>query len=117
MSSNVVYCHKNQDVCRMNYNTPLHRFRIVALLEGWSFLFLLFVAMPLKYIAHFPSPVKYAGWLHGVLFIAYGITLIDAWASRKWSLPKAALAMLVSFVPFGTFWFDKQIKSEENNQE
>ena len=101
----------------MNYNTPLHRFRIVALLEGWSFLFLLFVAMPLKYIAHFPSSVKYAGWLHGVLFIAYAITLIEAWASRKWSFPKALLAMLVSFVPFGTFWFDKQIKSELNNQE
>ena len=100
----------------MNYNTPLYRFRIVALIEGWSYLFLLFIAMPLKYIAHFPSPVKYAGWLHGVLFIAYGITLLHAWFSRKWPFSKAVIAMLVSFVPFGTFWFDKQIKSELNKQ-
>lgn len=101
----------------MNYNTPLYRFRIVALIEGWSYLFLLFIAMPLKYIAHFPLPVKYAGWLHGVLFIAYGITLLHAWVSRRWSIPKAALAMLVSFVPFGTFWFDKQIKLEIENEQ
>ena len=99
----------------MNNNKALHRFRIVALMEGWSFLFLLFVAMPLKYVVHFPSPVKYAGWLHGILFIAYGITLLHAWISRKWSFPKAMLAFFVSFVPFGTFWFDKQIKSELNN--
>lgn len=100
----------------MNYNTPLRRFRIVALLEGLSYVFLLFVAVPLKHWGNFPSPVKYAGWLHGVLFIAYAITLIETWASRKWTSKKTAIAMLVSLIPFGTFWFDKQIKSELNNQ-
>jgi integral membrane protein len=96
----------------MNLNNSLNRFRWVALAEGWSFLFLLFIAMPLKYVAHMPMPVKIAGWIHGLLFVLYGFTLIHVWADRRWKFSKALLAFLVSFIPLGTFWFDKQLKAE-----
>lgn len=42
--------------------------RIVALIEGVSFLVLLGIGMPLKYLADIPAAVRITGWAHGVLF-------------------------------------------------
>lgn len=94
-------------------NTPFGRFRLIAFLEGLSFLLLLFIAMPLKYILHFPQPVKYVGWAHGVLFIIYIVLLVNVWLSNRWSIWKVALAFLASLIPFGTFILDRQLVKEE----
>ena len=96
----------------MQLDTSLNRFRFVALAEGWSFLFLLVVAMPLKYMAHYPMPVKIGGWIHGLLFVVYGFTLIQVWADCNWKFSKVLVAFLVSFLPFGTFWLDAKLKKE-----
>ena len=39
--------------------------------EGVSFLVLLLVAMPLKYLANMPMAVTIVGGLHGILFVAF----------------------------------------------
>jgi integral membrane protein len=93
-------------------NDSLKRFRIVAIAEGWSFLILLFIAMPLKYLFDFPWAVKYTGWVHGILFVAYMITLISVWADKGWKFPKVILAFVVSLIPFGTFRFDRRLSKE-----
>jgi integral membrane protein len=49
----------------------LHRFRMIGIAEGISFLVLLIIAMPLKYFYNQPLAVKYVGWAHGALFVAY----------------------------------------------
>ena len=49
----------------------LHRFRMVAIAEGISFLVLLGIAMPLKYILDVPEAVKVVGWIHGALFVTF----------------------------------------------
>ncbi|RYG50564.1 MAG: DUF3817 domain-containing protein [Chitinophagaceae bacterium] len=90
----------------------LNRFRWIAIIEGISYLLLLFIAMPLKYFADQPLPVKYLGWAHGVLFVSFCILLLRVWMERGWSFWKATLAFLSSLVPFGTFFFDKEIKKE-----
>lgn len=90
----------------------LNRFRWIAIIEGISYLLLVFVAMPLKYFADQPLFVKYLGWAHGALFVAFCVLLLQAWVERKWSFWKATLAFLSSLVPFGTFFFDKEIKKE-----
>ena len=98
-------------------NTSVKYFKAIALTEGWSYLILLGIAMPLKYGAGIPWPVKYVGWLHGVLFVAYGASLLWVWVSEKWSFTKVVLAFVVSLVPFGTFWFDKKyLKSADIKQ-
>lgn len=91
----------------------LENFRIIAFTEGVSFLVLLFIAMPLKYIWHIPEPVKYFGWLHGVLFVLYALLLLQVYIVLKWSFVKALVAFLVSFLPFGTFWLDVKLKKEK----
>jgi integral membrane protein len=88
--------------------TTLGQFRWIALLEGISFIVLLFVAMPLKYLFNMPKAVSMVGMAHGVLFVAYIIFLYMVWQEQKWSFGKAVLGFVVSLIPFGTFWFDKK---------
>ena len=57
--------------------------RVVGFLEGLSFLALLFIAMPLKYIWGNPILVKYVGMGHGVLFIAFLVVLFVVWGRRS----------------------------------
>lgn len=55
----------------------LRRLRIIAFLEGLSFLVLLFIAMPLKYLADMPLAVRIAGSVHGGLFLVFLAVLPD----------------------------------------
>ena len=93
---------------KIPFNTTLGQFRWVALLEGISFILLVFIAMPLKYGLDIPEGVRVVGMAHGVLFVAYIIFLFMVWQEQKWSLKKVAIAFFMSLVPFGTFWFDKK---------
>ena len=97
----------------IDMSTPLSRFRAVALYEGISYLVLLLIAMPLKYIFDIPEMVKYVGWAHGVLFVAYVALLAQVFFTEKWSILKAIVAFILSLVPFGTFYLDKKLKEEE----
>ena len=97
----------------MNLKTALGRFRLIAFAEGCSYLILLLIAMPLKYIAHIPEPVKYTGWLHGLLFVLFGIALLQVWIERRWKFSRALIAFISSLVPFGTFIFDRSLKQEQ----
>ena len=86
--------------------TSLGRLRIIAFAEGISFLVLLGIAMPLKYIAGIPEAVRVVGMAHGVLFVLYVVLLIQVAIERDWSWKKSILAFLASLVPFGTFYAD-----------
>jgi integral membrane protein len=92
--------------------TVLRQFRIVALLEGWSFLALLFIAMPLKYQAGFPIAVRITGSVHGLLFLMFMAALYRAGRQRHWPLRRVLLAFVASIVPFGTFIFDRSLRRE-----
>ena len=91
-------------------NSVIGRFRFVALLEGISYLILLFICMPLKYIAHYKEAVLYFGWIHGALFVAFMILLLQVWIKYKWSFGKVVFAFVMSLLPFGTFILDKRLK-------
>ncbi|RCR70755.1 DUF3817 domain-containing protein [Larkinella punicea] len=97
----------------LSLKTPLSRFRFIGILEGISYLVLLGIAMPLKYWAGWPLAVKYVGWAHGVLFIAYLIALIAVAFDRRWSFVRVIVAFIASLVPFGTFWLEGRLKREE----
>lgn len=92
--------------------TPLGRFRVVAFLEGLSYVVLLFVAMPLKYLLDMPGAVRAVGSAHGLLFVLYVLSLLETWLSVGWSFKRATIAFIACMVPFGTFWFEAQIRKE-----
>jgi len=92
--------------------TPIGKLRILAAIEGISFLVILFVTMPLKYIFGMPQANKIFGTIHGILFILYVFAVIYLSFVQKWQFRKTFLALLVSIIPFGTFWADVKLFRE-----
>ena len=94
-------------------NTPIGRLRAIGLLEGLSFLLLLGIAMPLKYMAGMPLMVKYVGWAHGLLFVLYLVAVVQVTLVHRWTLLRVAGAVVASLVPFGPFILDGRLRKEE----
>lgn len=93
------------------FSTLIGRLRIVGILEGISYLLLLGVAVPIKYIEALgknPLPVKYIGMAHAVLFVLYCVLILMAALEYKWSAKKPIILFLGSLLPFGTFYTDKK---------
>jgi integral membrane protein len=84
--------------------------RILGFAEAFSWLILLFIAMPLKYIWDHPSMVTWTGWIHGVLFILYCLHLLLAKIRLGWPISKMLIGGIAAFFPFGTLWFDRRIR-------
>jgi integral membrane protein len=92
--------------------TSLRQFRTIALLEGASFLVLLFIAMPLKYLAGMPLPVRIMGSVHGLLFVLFVVALIRVSRDRHWPSRRSLTAFVSSLLPFGTLVFDRAVRHE-----
>jgi integral membrane protein len=97
----------------MKKNSLYSWFRKIAMTEGISFLVLLFIAMPMKYMAGMPLAVTIIGGIHGALFVLF---IIMAWLVKNeyqrdflWIVK----AFVASIIPFGTFIMDKEWKKEE----
>lgn len=86
----------------------LKSFKIIALLEGISYLLILGVTMPLKYIWDNGMPNKVIGMAHGFLFLAYIVLAFLMKPERKWDNKTLGIVLLCSIIPFGTFWMDKK---------
>lgn len=89
---------------------PVPALRAVGLLEACSFLILVGVAMPLKYLAGQPSAVKVVGWIHGVLFLIFCGALLRTIVVARWPLSRAALIFVAALLPFGPFVVDRRMK-------
>ena len=107
--------HKDKAIpCGMaTWKTPVGRVRLVGMIEGVSFLLLMGIAMPLKYLAGMPQAVKLAGWCHGGLFILYCMAIFAAWTNRNLSFSKSVLAFVAALVPFGPFLIDRKLAADD----
>lgn len=83
-------------------------FRVVSLLEGVSYLLLLFIAVPIKYFLGDESYVKLLGMPHGLLFMLYIILASMLKKEMTWSAKDYFIVLLASILPFGTFYVDKK---------
>ncbi|POU27461.1 hypothetical protein C3420_00900 [Acinetobacter sp. ACNIH3] len=91
--------------------------RLIGLIEGISFLLLLFIAMPVKYMMDNPVLVKYIGMGHGVLFILFIVVLFAVCEKQKWALNMFIMGLIASILPFGPFIFDMKLKKLEQPAE
>jgi len=87
-------------------------FYAVGLAEAISFIVLLGIAMPLKYMAGMPKAVSIVGMAHGVLFVGYLAVAYLCKETFHWSMRTFVLACAASVVPFGPFWFHKHLQSK-----
>jgi integral membrane protein len=97
--------------------TSLGRLRVVGIWEGVSFLLLLGVAMPLKYLADWPHAVRVVGMAHGILFVLYVGAAIQAALAHDWTWRRTALVLVASVLPAGPFVVDARILREEAERE
>ena len=91
------------------FSNPVTRFKYTGYAEAISFLLLLGVAMPLKYGWGMPEAVKYMGWAHGVLFVAYLFFLLEVKSLMNWSFGKLVLGFVAALIPFGPFLLENAL--------
>jgi len=95
-----------------SFSRSFKLFRIVGYSEGLSLLILLFIAMPLKYLAGLPLAVKYTGWAHGLLFVSYLALALWVKEQENWPFKYLVYTFLAAFFPFGTFIFDRWLMKQ-----
>ena len=83
-------------------------FRIIAFLEGISYILLMSVGLYFKYQLGDPSYVKLLGMPHGLLFISYLILAFLMKHDEKWKDKDFGIILLASILPFGTFYIDQK---------
>jgi integral membrane protein len=97
--------------------SALLRYRVVAWVVGTVLLVLVFVAMPLKYLADRPAAVAIVGPIHGFLFIVYLIATFDISMRQRWPLTRMLVLGLAGTVPVLTFvaerWVTRQVRSKQ----
>lgn len=92
---------------------PIPFLRRIGLIEAISFLVLVGIAMPLKYLAGQPLAVKVFGWAHGVLFIIFAFALLRTLLVARWSIVRAAMVFIAALLPFGPFVIDRRMREWE----
>lgn len=99
----------------MNFSSTLGILRIVALLEGISFLSFM-ITMPLKRIYAIPEPNFIVGIAHGILFMLYVALVFWVNSDVKWNFKQQAGAYIASLLPFGTFIADAKLFKPTQNK-
>ena len=84
----------------------IRQVRVVGMVEGVSFLLLLGIAMPLKYLAGLPQAVRVVGMIHGLLFVVYVAAAVHAAFSLRWPVSRSLLVLGAAIFPAGPFLID-----------
>ena len=95
-------------------STRSGRLELLGYLEGVSLLLLLFVAVPVKYLAGNPGLVKALGPVHGALFLWYIFQTLSMGVEQRWQFKKTTWKVLVAcIIPFGTFYIGRLLRESE----
>tara|TARA_B100001758_G_C18351518_1_gene580168 strand:- start:297 stop:587 length:291 start_codon:yes stop_codon:yes gene_type:complete len=92
----------------MNTLTKINLLRVSAWTEGISYLLLFGISMPLKYLYGIKEPNYIIGMIHGVLFILYNLMVVFVGIERKWTFKILCILVILSLIPFGTFYADRK---------
>ncbi|WP_077624104.1 DUF3817 domain-containing protein [Sediminibacillus massiliensis] len=88
----------------------LRLFRLLGIIEGTSLIVLLFIAMPLKYMADLPEVVTVVGSLHGFFFVLYILMIAFLTFKIRWAFKWVFSSVLVAFIPFGNYVLDYKLQ-------
>ena len=98
-------------------SSVIRQLRIIGLIEGVSFLVLLGIAMPLKYLAGMPRAVSVVGMAHGVLFVLYLAALAHAHVTVRWPMRRALTVFAAAVLPLGPFIIEGSLRREQRRLE
>lgn len=94
-------------------STALNRLRVISIVEAVSYLILLGVAMPLKYVWGEPLAVRIVGMTHGVLFCVFCVALLHSTIVQRWTLKPPFWIFMASLVPFAPIWVEKWLATQQ----
>ena len=83
-------------------------FRIIAFLEGVSYILLMTFGLYFKYRLNDDSYVKLLGMPHGILFMLYILFAFFLRKQEQWSFINFGIILFASLIPFGTFYVDRK---------
>ncbi|MCC7066023.1 MAG: DUF3817 domain-containing protein [Planctomycetes bacterium] len=89
---------------------PVPFLRKIALLEAVSYLILLGIAMPLKYVWDMPLAVRVLGSIHGALFVVFCWALLRVLQDARWPMVRAIEVFVASLIPIVPFFLDRKMK-------
>lgn len=92
----------------MTLKTQVRTFKLVSTLEAISFLVLLLIAMPLKYVWDLPKMVEITGMAHGVLFVLYVFGAFWMYQNLEWKFKTFIITVLCSVIPLGPFYVERK---------
>ena len=85
-------------------------FKNIAILEGISYLVLLFNMLFIKpsNVELYKSLLYPIGMSHGILFIAYVLLAVLLKKSQEWNYKTTLIVLGASLLPFATFYIEKK---------
>jgi integral membrane protein len=94
-------------------------YRVLALIVGVLLTVLVFVGVPLEYLATKGTAAQHAGETitmvvgvaHGWLYIAYLVVSFALARRLRWSVPFSALVLLAGLIPILIFWVERQVNT------
>jgi integral membrane protein len=84
------------------------RYRVLAFVTGALINVLYFVGIPLQIAGH-PGVVHLVGFLHGMAFIGYVLTILDLGYRSRWPILRILLVMAAGLLPVMTFVAERQV--------
>lgn len=94
--------------------TPAH-LRLISFLEGLSFI-VLGVAMYIRHVnVDYAYLVRYAGMMHGALFLAFLALLLVVCQRQKWGIGVFLFGLIAAFVPFLPFVFERYVAKHQHS--
>ena len=116
MKASVTGSLMRSSIIQRHFRSPASHLRSVAFLEGLSYVALLFVAVPLKYLGDLPIAVHVVGPVHGTLFAWLGLLVVGGLTSRDRSMGWGIRIMVAALLPFGIFVIDRGLRAEANDE-
>ena len=87
-------------------------FRVLSLIEGFSLVFLLLIAMPAKYQFGLFDVIWIAGMTHGLLWLSYLTLSLPVSHKQGWSVAFWSLVLFASVIPFACLFLDTKLRDE-----
>jgi integral membrane protein len=92
-------------------------YRVLAIVVGVLLTILVFVAMPLKYLATDGTSVQVfgdhltslVGVAHGWIYMAYLVVSFALSRRLRWPVPFTLLVLLAGLIPILIFWVERQV--------
>lgn len=101
----------------MATRSPIGWLRTIGIWEGISFLLLVFVCMPLKYMAGREIGVQIVGPIHGGLYVFYCAAIAWNRFGHGLAWKECWICFFAALLPFGPFLIDKRLERLDGGSE